>query len=253
MRVHCCQLDIVWEDKRANYARVRSLLEAARVAPGSLVILPEMFATGFSMNVAGIAEASQGPTAQFLGGVAQELGIFIVGGFATVGPDRRGLNQAGVFDPAGAEIARYTKVHPFTPGGESAYYARGDAISWFPCNGFTASPFICYDLRFPEEFRAATRRGTQLFIVIANWPAPRESHWTTLLQSRAIENQAYVVAVNRSGSDPKFTYFGRSTIIDPRGEVIADAGAKEGVISADVDLEALLKYRLEFPVLGDMV
>jgi predicted amidohydrolase len=253
MRVYCCQFDIVWEDKPANYARVRSLLGAARMPAGSLVVLPEMFATGFSMNVAGIAEPDDGATARFLSTAARELGVHIVGGLVAPGQHGRGLNQAVAFDPSGVHAARYTKQYPFTPGGESLHYARGADCVSFAWGGFTVAPLICYDLRFPEAFRRSTMRGVQFFTVIANWPVARESHWVTLLQARAIENQAYVAAVNRCGADPKFRYPGRSMIINPHGEVLADAGAGEGVIGADVDLEALLKWRRDFPVLEDMV
>ncbi|HKG80277.1 MAG TPA: nitrilase-related carbon-nitrogen hydrolase, partial [Pyrinomonadaceae bacterium] len=117
---------------------------------------------------------------------------------------------------------------------------------------FTVSPFICYDLRFPEIFRAAVFQGAQLFVVIANWPASRVRHWITLLKARAIENQAYVMGVNRCGNDPKLSYSGHSMIIDPRGEVLADASEVEGVISAEIDAEALAQYRREFPFLNDI-
>jgi len=114
------------------------------------------------------------------------------------------------------------------------------------------APFICYDLRFPELFRMAVRQGAQLYVVIANWPASRVHHWVTLLQARAIENQAYVVGVNRCGSDPKVAYAGRSLVVSPRGVILADAGGGERVLSAELDLAALQAYRAEFPVLQDM-
>jgi omega-amidase len=114
------------------------------------------------------------------------------------------------------------------------------------------APFICYDLRFPEAFRVATRRGAQVLAVIANWPAAREGHWMTLLRARAIENQTFVIGVNRCGTDPNHTYSGRSQIIDPRGEILADAGSTEGLIHGRLDLQLLTAYRNEFPALRDM-
>jgi len=122
----------------------------------------------------------------------------------------------------------------------------------FDWRGARVSPFICYDLRFPEVFRAATRRGAQVLVVIANWPATRVEHWVTLLRARAIENQAYVAGVNRCGNDPKLAYPGRSVIVGPWGEVMADAGDGEGVAWADLDFAALESYRREFPVLRDI-
>jgi predicted amidohydrolase len=115
-----------------------------------------------------------------------------------------------------------------------------------------AAPFICYDLRFPEVFRAAARRGAEIFLVIANWPDRREQHWVTLLQARAIENLAYVVGVNRSGRDPEHVYPGRSMIIDPHGKILADAGGGEAVISAEIDPAEVRNWRRDFPALADM-
>jgi predicted amidohydrolase len=114
------------------------------------------------------------------------------------------------------------------------------------------APFICYDLRFPEHFRTAARHGAQLITVIASWPIARIQHWVTLLQARAIENQAYVAGTNRCGTDPKFTYTGRSLIVSPKGEILADAGNAETVISADLSLDDLLAYRKDLPFLADM-
>jgi omega-amidase len=252
MRVYCCQLDIAWEDKPANYAKTRALLDALTLPRGSLVLLPEMFATGFSMDVAAIAEEEGGETEAFLARTACEYGIYLLGGAVTAAPDGRGHNEAVVFSPEGERFARYRKIHPFTYGGETRHYAPGRQVVPFEWRSVTVSPFICYDLRFPEVFRSAVRQGAQLFTVIANWPAARESHWVALLKARAIENQAYVAGVNRCGRDPKLAYSGRSMIISPRGDVLTDAGETEGVASADLDLAALLEYRRSFPALADM-
>lgn len=252
MKIFCVQCDIVWENQPANYARVRELLVAEIFPAGSLVLLPEMFSTGFSMKVAAVAEGSPSATEEFLAQTARELGVFILGGLVTRRADGWGRNQAVAFSPEGKEVARYNKMQTFTLGGESQHYAAGEEVVTFSWQNFVVAPFICYDLRFPELFRRAVRKGTQLFVVIANWPAPRIHHWTALLQARAIENQAYVVGLNRCGTDPKQTYSGRSMIIGPRGEILAAAGDGERVISAEVDLAALLTYRVEFPALQDM-
>src|SRR5581483_11109551 len=196
MKIIGCQFDIAWEDKPANFARVRSLLETRRPLAGELVLLPEMFATGFSMNVAQIAEPEGGPTETFLRETARELQIDLLGGFVRR-EQGRGSNQAVCYDPQGRELARYRKLHPFTFGGESDHYAPGTQIVTFDWHGVRVSPFICYDLRFPEVFRAAMAQGAELLAVIANWPEAREAHWITLLRARAIENQAYVAGVNR--------------------------------------------------------
>ena len=254
MRVACCQFDIAWEDKRANYARVRELVGGAKLERGTMLLLPEMFATGFSMNAAAITEAPDGPTAQFLADVAREHGLYVLGG--VVLKDAAGAaqprNEALLFDPAGERLCRYAKVHRFTFAGEDRHYAAGTAPAGCTVEGWRVQPTVCYDLRFPELFRGAAPRGSELICVIANWPAARDAHWMALLKARAIENQAYVAAVNRCGRDPNVEYSGRSQIVDPRGEVLQDAGGEERVVHAELDLDALRKYRAKFPALDDV-
>ena len=252
MKLIGVQLDIVWEDKAATFARVRRLLEAQRPQAGALLVLPEMFSTGFSMNVAKIQEGSERAAEAFLRFLAREFNVYVLGGVVNVGADGRGRNQALAFGPDGSELVRYDKIHPFTLGEEGKHYTGGDAVHLFKWDTISVAPFVCYDLRFPEVFRSAARRKAQLLAVIANWPLPRESHWVTLLQARAIENQAYVIGVNRCGEDPKHTYFGRSMIVDPHGKIIADAGHGEGLVSADVDPQVVESWRRDFPALLDM-
>jgi len=252
MKIYCCQLDIAWENKSPNFAKAQALLTAAKPEPNSLVMLPELFATGFTMNAPAHSEKPGGETEQFLAGLAKELRTYVLGGVLGAGAQGKGRNLSVVFSPEGREVARYMKMQPFTPGGESAAYEAGAEPTLFSWQGFTVSPFICYDLRFPEHFRTATRRGAELLTVIASWPVQRIHHWVALLQARAIENQAYVAGVNRCGTDPKFTYTGRSLIIGPGGDILADAGDGEKVIHADVDPATVQAYRKQLPFLADM-
>jgi predicted amidohydrolase len=253
MKVIGVQLDIVWEDKQANFEKVRRLLGQAAPEKASLVVLPEMFATGFSMNTATMAEDYGGETEQFLAGMAKEFGITLMGGAAMRGRDKRARNKALVFSPQGELVAYYSKMRPFAPGGEAEHYAAGERHMTFRWAECTVSPFICYDLRFPEIFREAARgQRPELFTVIASWPEKRIEHWVKLLQARAIENQAYVVGVNRVGNDPYYSYSGRSLIVDPLGTVLADAGGNEGFIKGELDLGMLRKYREGLPFLADM-
>lgn len=247
------QLDIAWENKAANFGNVRRLLAQAAPAKDSLVVLPEMFATGFSMNTEAIAESYGGETEQFLAHTAKEFGVCLLAGAAMLGRDGRARNKALAFSPAGELLAFYAKMRPFTPGGEAKHYLAGDRPTVFAWGGWTIAPFVCYDLRFPELFReVAARRRPHLFVVIANWQPRRIHHWVRLLQARAIENQACVVGVNRCGRDPDYVYNGRSVIVDHHGEILADAGDREGWISRRLDFEALEKYRVELPFLADM-
>ncbi len=251
MQIAAVQFDVTWEDRQANFRRVRELVDATDVQPGGLIVLCEMFATGYTMNVAAAAEEPGGPTERFAAELARRTQACVAAGVVTTADDGRGLNQAIAVDPGGDVLGRYTKMHPFGFAGETEHYAAGSELVTFNWGGMTVCPAICYDLRFPELFRAGARRGVEVFLVPANWPAPRRDHWRTLLRARAIENQAYVVGVNRCGADPKVGYSGDSLIIGPRGEVLADAGEDEGVIRATADAEALAAWRREFPALDD--
>ncbi len=252
MKIFCCQHDIAWEERAPNHAKVKTLLTNADIPRGSLALLPEMFACGFSMNIPAISEGADRETEKFLAETARELGIHLVGGVVSDGANGRGRNEALVFSPEGREIARYRKTQPFTPGGESAAYEAGTGAILFQWGACLVSPFICYDLRFPEVQRPAARAGAQLMTFIASWPDARLPHWVKLLQARAIENQCWVAGVNRIGSDPQYTYSGRSLIVDYQGEIVADAGDRECVIGAEIDLAALAAYRREKPFLADM-
>lgn len=253
MTVLGLQMDIAWEEKPANFATVRRMLASAPPARDALVVLPEMFATGFSMNVGLVAEPYQGETERFLSSLAREHGVFLVAGAAIRGKDGRARNKALVFSPAGELIGFYAKMRPFAPGGEAEHYTAGERTVTFRWQDGAVAPFICYDLRFPELFReAAAAARPELFVVIASWPEKRVSHWVRLLQARAIENQAYVLGVNRVGQDPYYRYPGRSMLVDFNGDILADAGEKEGVVRAELDLAMLRKYREGLPFLKDM-
>jgi len=214
------------------------------------VVLPEMFATGFSLNLPITRERVLSVTHPFLGDLAKEFQVCVLGGFVQ-GIRGDVFNQAVALSPFRRELSRYSKRHPFSPAGEERLITPGDDVALFEWEGFVVAPFICYDLRFPEDFRQATALGATLLVVMANWPAERVEHWVTLLRARAIENQAYVVGVNRCGADPRVTYPGRSLVVDPKGEIIADAGPDEGVLSVDLQPATVDAWRAEFPALRD--
>lgn len=250
--VVCLQSDIVWEDKSANFAHVSGMLSGAAIAPGSLVVLPEMFATGFSMNLPAVAQTDRREDEQFLAQAAKRFRSTFLGGVVTRGPDGKGRNQAVAFAPDGQEMARFTKLHPFTFAGEQEHFTAGEGLAFFEWNGAKVSPFVCYDLRFPEAFRQAARQGAEMMVVLANWPEARAAHWQAMLPARAVENQAFVVGVNRVGKSSKHSYAGSSVILDFNGAVLADAGAEEGTIRAGIDIAALREYRQTFPVIIDI-
>jgi omega-amidase len=252
MQIIGCQTDICWHDKPANFAAVRHLLDGTAIEPGALIVLPEMFATGFSMDAPAIAETADGPTNRFLSELARQHASYVVGGVVALAADGRGCNQAAVFGADGAQLARYDKLHPFSFAGEDRHYSGGTDVAVVDCGPWRVAPLVCYDLRFPEIFRRATQQGATLLVVIANWPAARVAHWTQLLIARAIENQAYVVGVNRAGHDPKLAYPGRSVIVDPQGAIVTQLDQQPGLLTGQLDLTALETYRQQFPALADI-
>jgi len=252
MKIYGLQIDSVWESKAPNHDKITTLLDRAKPEAGSLVALGEMFATGFSMNVAAIHDSETRETQTFLSRTAAERGVFLLGGVVTKDASGLGRNESVVYSPEGKEVARYCKLQPFTLGGEKANYVAGDDVCLFNWQDFTVASFICYDLRFPELFRRAAKRGANLITVVASWPDVRVDHWLALLKARAIENQAYVIGVNRCGKDPKLYHSGRSSIFDYSGKLLADAGSEEGWIEAEIDLASLNEYRKALPFLADI-
>ncbi|MGE0304417.1 MAG: carbon-nitrogen family hydrolase [Acidimicrobiia bacterium] len=249
MRIAAIQHDIVWEDREANFERCAGLIARAAGTGAELALLAETFSTGFSMTP-GIGERQGGPSSQFLIQQARAHGVW-VGATCPEVPDGA-LLPYNAFVLAGPDgtVHRYHKVHPFTYGGEHNRYVAGDRLVTVTIAGVRCSLFVCYDLRFAEEFwRLAP--VTDVYLVPANWPAPRRLHWRALLQGRAIENQAYVVGCNRVGSSPHDEYIGDSTIISPLGEVLATAAETESIVLADVDPEIVADARRRFRFMSD--
>jgi predicted amidohydrolase len=248
MRVALIQMDLAWEDVAENHRRAARLLAKAKEGDAVLAVLPEMFSTGFSMNAARIAQPPGGPSETFLRGEAGRLGLWILASVPEKGePSPR--NMAMLVAPDGT-VVRYAKIHPFSYAGEHRVYTAGDRVVTAEIEGVRVTPLVCYDLRFPEPFRTAAAE-TDLFVVVANWPDQRREHWRTLLRARAIENQAYVVGVNRAGEGDGLRYAGDSAAIAPLGETLAEADDREQVLFADIDPEVVRKLRARFPALDD--
>jgi len=255
MRVHLLQMDLVWEDKAANHAGARSMLNDASVSAGDLVVLPEMFDTGFSFKVERTADTG-GETLGFLVDLAKAFGVWVHGGRTVVSADgEHGLNRCEVVGPSGEVACSYDKIHPFSYGRESERFVGGDKVVTYGWGEGDAAlrvcPAICYDLRFPELFRRGLDLGAEAFAVGANWPAARAAHWRALSIARAIENQAFVFAVNRVGSDPSLSFRGGSVVVDPKGELLGELGDDAGVLSVEVDPRAVRDWRAEFPAWRD--
>jgi len=243
------QHDIIWEEKAANHRHVDEMVARASVPAGAFVVLPELGDTGFSFHLDRIIDDLTLPWAS---NVARRYGIWLQAGFARRGEDGRGRNCSAIVAPDGSVQSIYEKIHPFSFGREIEHYGPGTHLSRVRAAEAVVTPFICYDLRFPELFRLAAMGGAEVFTIGASWPAPRQHHWRALMIARAIENQAFVVGVNRVGRDPTLEYAGGSIIVGPGGEVLAEAGERESVMTVDLDLAGLRAWRVRFPALCDI-
>lgn len=251
MKVALLQLDTVWHDKRANFEKVEE--QVGQLGRVDAIVLPEMFATGFTMKPAGLAETGFGETARFLSSLAEGKSCTVIGGFIEQPEAGLPRNVLAVYGPRGDELARYAKLHPFSFGGEPEAYAAGSATSAVAVPGTPCvlGLSICYDLRFPELYRSLHRASVNSYTVIANWPRPRTPHWRALLIARAIENQAFVLGVNRVGQGGGLDYEGCSLVVDPQGRVLAEGDGAEGWVEAELDFEELAAWREKFPALQD--
>lgn len=252
MQIVAVQLDVQWEDKPSNQQKAAELLSTCNIEPGALIVLPEMFDTGFSMNLQATAQSTARESERYLRQLAQQYQAAVIGGVVSPMENGQARNEAVAFAPDGTLLARYHKMQPFTPSGEHDYYGAGDCHCMFEWCGVKISPFVCYDLRFPEVFRPAAQEGTELIVVIASWPAARSEHWVRLLQARAIENLAFTLGVNRCGRDPHFNFDGRSAAFDPHGQVIFEMNAAEQVATCEIDVDMAREWRDKFPALKDM-
>lgn len=247
MRISIIQSDLKWEDKKANLERY-SELAATLKGQTDLVVFPEMFSTGFSMAAEKLAEEFNGTTLNWMSALSSEYNFAVCGSFI-VKEDGSYYNRFAFVSPSSSPVF-YDKRHLFSMGGEDKVYTGGTRRAVFEYMGVRISPYICYDLRFPVWSR--NRNDYDLAVYVANWPDARIGVWDVLLRARAIENQCYVAGCNRTGTDGLgLNYPGRSVVINPRGQSIAEAGSEDRIITAEISLSELAEFRQKFNVLRD--
>lgn len=248
MKISIVQPDLVWEDKKANFSYLGKLI-LPLINKTDLVILPEMFNTGFSMNTSGLGEPMKGLTYEWMIETAKKCNFGICGSYI-VKDGNKFFNRFAFVTPE-EDLYYYDKRHLFSMGDEDRYFTPGTSSVVFSFRGILISPFICYDLRFPVWSR--NRNDYDLAIYSANWPEARKTVWETLLKARAIENQCYVAGSNRIGTDGNgLSHIGNSMIINPRGEILKSAGINEECsVTADISKRDLVDFRKKFNVLKD--
>lgn len=248
LKVTLIQAELVWEDIESNLARFGDKIDSIKENT-DLIILPEMFTTGFSMNVENLAQDMKGSSVKWLQEKSRQKSIDIAGSII-VKEDGNFFNRLLWVKPRG-DLFTYDKRHLFRMLGEEEVYSPGEYNITVELHGWKLRPFICYDLRFPVWTRNI-RNQFDVAIFIANWPRERSFHWKTLLQARAIENQCYVIGVNRVGVDGNGLFYrGDSAVIDPAGTVIFQESDKECHYTAKLSYSFLQEYRESFPVWMD--
>lgn len=254
LRLALLQMHIEVGNVEANFSKLTNMLEEAVSGENKpdVIVFPEMWNTGYALTEIGSLADKEGVrTKALLSDFARKHGLYIVGGSIAEGRADGVYNTIFAFDREGNDAGDYSKIHLFRLMDEEKYLLAGDKPGTLAIEGQQAGMMICYDIRFPELSRKLALQGAKLLFVPAEWPHPRLHHWRTLLTARAIENQMFVVACNRTGTSGTTSFFGHSIVIDPWGETVAEAGEEETIVYAEIDLSLVDTVRGKIPVFED--
>ncbi|MCH7320485.1 carbon-nitrogen family hydrolase [Solibacillus sp. MA9] len=251
MKIGCIQLNVGFGKVDENYERAEKLIREAAAGGAEIIVLPEMWNTGYALEkLDELADENGERSKAFLSTLAKDLAVHIVGGSVAVKRDGEFYNTMYTYNRAGDLVGEYSKVHLFRLMDEHLYLQSGDTMNRFALDGLEAGGAICYDIRFPEWLRAHALDGAKVLFIPAQWPTPRIDHWKILLQARAIENQCYVIAVNRIARKVE-NFNGQSMIIGPWGEVLWTGAEDEELAIVDVDFSTVDEVRGRIPVYDD--
>lgn len=248
MKITIVQSDTRWEDKPANFRNIENLLKSLS-RKTDLVVLPEMFTTGFSLNVEKLYEGLYGETFNWMINLSREGNFALCGSYIARSVDKY-YNHFTFVTPQ-KEHFSYDKRHLFSLAGENKIYTGGVNRMVFAYKDFRFLPIVCYDLRFPVWIR--NRGDYDAIICVASWPDVRREAWNSLIKARAIENQCFVIGVNRCGTDAEgLTYAGDSVVIDPQGNILTRVNEyEEGIKTVEISLSDVQHFRKKFPVWKD--
>ena len=249
-KVSVVQMDILFGDPEGNIAKAIPLIRQSAENGAKVVVLPELWTTGYSYdNLREVAASHMQATAAAISKSARDNRLYIIGSTVEI-KDNALHNTCSVVGPRGL-IGQYSKVHLFRLLDEDKFFRAGNSYSVYKTELGIIGTAICYDIRFPELCRSIALAEAGVLFVPAEWPYPRISHWRNLLIARAIENQMFVVGCNRVGTDKKSKYFGHSLIADPAGEVIVEGGESEELLTGELDFEKLHAMRKLIPCYSD--
>ena len=252
LKLACIQMNILYGEPDQNYIKAENYIKKAAASKSDIIILPEMWNTGYALDqLESIADKDGIQTKQMLSRLSKAYSINIVGGSVATKKGNQFYNTMYVSDRSGEIIAEYDKTHLFKLMNEHLYMSPGQSANLFKLDGIICGGVICYDLRFPEWIRTHVLQGAKIIFIPAEWPAKRIDHWQLLLQARAIENQCFVVAVNRVGADPGNEFNGHSMVIAPWGEKLLSGQIAERIYYAELDLNEVDRVRKTIPVFQD--
>lgn len=251
MKIGCIQLNVGFGKVDENFERAEQFIRQAAQGGAEIIVLPEMWNTGYALErLPELADENGERTQAFLSKLAKELAVHIVGGSVAIRVGEKFFNTMYTFNKEGELVGEYSKAHLFRLMDEHLYLQAGDKMNRFALEDVEAAGVICYDIRFPEWLRSHALQGAKVLFVPAQWPTPRIDHWKTLLQARAIENQCFVIAVNRISRKVE-NFNGQSMIIQPWGEVLWTGAADEELAIIDVDFAIVDEVRTRIPVYDD--
>jgi predicted amidohydrolase len=250
LKIGLVQYHPVWENKESSKSKIVNLLKRMSTDL-DLLIFPELTLTGFTMRSKRFSEKEGGESTVFFASLAAQYATHIFFGYIE---EDEGVyfNTLTHLAPDKRQICKYRKIHPFSYTGENRHYASGKLPKITTIEGLSIGLSICYDLRFPELFRYYAKKKVDMIIDIANWPVDRIDHWYSLLKARAIENQCYMIGVNRVGSDKSIDYPGWTSVFHPFGQELLCCKNEESVNSIDIEKSEVTKTRHKYPFLNDI-
>lgn len=252
LKIAVIQMDVALGEPDDNLKKMEKLVRDAAQNKPDVIILPETWNTGyFPLNVAELALYSGKKAVEKLSDLARDLQVYLVGGSISEIHKEQVVNSAKVFNRTGLEIASYQKIHLFSPGDENKFFTEGNNVVTFEIEGHVCGVIICYDLRFPELIRRLALDGVEMLFIPAEWPQPRLEHWRILQKARAIENQIFVISCNGVGLGNGVKFCGHSSVINPWGEIIKEAGEEEEVFYTELTIDTINEVRKRIPVFAD--
>lgn len=252
LKIACLQMNIAFGEPEINFQTAKQLMNKVMNKEPDVIVLPELWTTGYDLTrLHEITDVGANRAIEFLKNVAKQYGVHLIGGSVANRESSGVKNTLLIVNKNGELVHQYSKLHLFKLMDEHLYLEAGNEKGLFQLENHPFAGVICYDIRFPEWIRAHTSSGAEALFVVAEWPAPRLAHWRSLLIARAIENQCFVIACNRSGDDPNNRFAGHSMVIDPWGEVLAEAGEEEEILLAEIDLDRVKEIRKQIPIFED--